>query len=410
MRKKKIKNSKKKQISLYQHFNSSKSNIDTERDFSKDEDTLFKSPKNRFKVVSSVFSFIVQKQKVQSVSLQTKNVDEKIFVSETKVDSSFEKAEETQRRTVGETMKKEPNDLLVTSVLKEEKVFEKSFGDNGGFVGDVNFIEKLIKSNIGRQGNFRIKDKNLECNEEKKDSQTNSNLLFTNLRGFLRFYYIEEIYEEELLNRLDESEMIILLKMINSKCYNIKDEAKADFDLKKIFLKSVKNFFEENSSNKKKKKRVISNKAFIFNQVKKIMMRKLVNKLGKTDIKKNDKFDLFYNYYFKDTKEFPLLNDKQIKDLQLFFDNYLETRVHLIWRFEGFVNDFSAVFRNLDIELKENYYKEKLLKFSNFFDSLKNKNLKQIKSGRFCKIRLPHTHNYVQECKEDFINSFGYFL
>lgn len=229
---------------------------------------------------------------------------------------------------------------------------------------------------------------------------------YTQLMSFLNSYFIDDITDIERIRSLSVKELVILYKLLCKTRNKIKHSPIDNpTGFKEELFQKAKIFFTGDSA-KINSFFPTPKKKFAFNMVKGI----LINKLSKNGKTKKEKKEIFFNHYFTSREEYMILSNKDKKDLYDSITNYMEGKIFISMRFEEFARDMSLALKEFEPYVKKYYFDEKLKKINQFLCKLKSMNVKDLISAEFGQLRLPYNHQSILNCKQDFINNFGYFL
>ena len=227
---------------------------------------------------------------------------------------------------------------------------------------------------------------------------------YHHLFSFIKLFYESRIYRPELIDKFNDKELSVFCRLIN-----INPSLIHKSTLKEQILPQIKEIFfgvEE----KKKGYKITNNKRFVFRKIKGLMIIKFNRQHIKMKMTKRERDELFFFYYFQNSKEYLQLSEKEKKDLRNFMSVYMEANIELVWRFPLFVKDFTIIFRNFREELKLSYFKKKLEKYRAYLIGLRNKDLIEINKTTLPFQYMPLNHNTIDQCIEDFYGDYGMFL
>ena len=233
------------------------------------------------------------------------------------------------------------------------------------------------------------------------------NFDFDNLFCFLKEAYFEDRFDQELLTKLSDLEIAVALKMLGFDSdqikYILKHKTKEDINRLLYECLSGANSYENG-------KKLTNNKRFIFRKIRSIMIRQFLNEIGKEHVGKKEKDKLFFEHYFVNQSEFSKLTPRQRTDIKSLFSIYYENKIHILWRFKKFTNDFSSILSTFLPQVKDLYFKEALLSVKIYLEFLKTKSPNFILTSNSHLKRLPYNRKVVEGFINGFYDKFGDYL
>lgn len=260
-------------------------------------------------------------------------------------------------------------------------------------------VQKIKEEDRERQEDYKVRA------FHKKDNLLSKKVWeYHHLFSFIKLFYESRVYRPELIDKFNDKELSVFCRLINIDPSLIHKSTS-----KEQILSQIKEIFfgvEE----KKKGYKITNNKRFVFRKIKGLMIAMFNRQHIKMKMTKRERDELFFFYYFQNSKEYLQFSEKEKKDLRKFMSVYMEANIELVWRFPLFVKDFTIIFRNFREELKLSYFKKKLEKYRAYLIGLRNKDLIEINKTTLPFQYMPLNHNTIDQYIEDFYGDYGMFL
>ena len=230
---------------------------------------------------------------------------------------------------------------------------------------------------------------------------------FYSLYKLINLYFIEDIYKPNLISYFNKHEMLVFFKLLNLSLPNHL-KFKNHCTLKTV-IETADIFFNDPNIFVKVDK-LTNNKRFVFRKIRSIMLNNLIKDRGLEDLSKKKKEKEFFKYYFKKDPVYKKFNFSEKKDLMKLMNVYYESKIHVVWNFTVFTNEFVRIFNRFHEELKESYYQETVYSLKFYLEYLGDKDIDVIRTSAIPIKRLPHNKKVIQIFKEEFEKAFSEYV
>lgn len=280
-------------------------------------------------------------------------------------------------------------------------------------ISNINLSSKInkidrIQSHVEESSNLN------ESNRQHKDkpNSTRVNILkvsnnhwqLSRLFNLFEIFYLEGIYQRELINEFNKKEQLIFCKIIKM---NPKEILKLIGHANMIALMADKYFCNDT---KKKGYKITNNKRFVFRKIRAILYRNIQDSKSEFKGSKNTRDAKFFSYYFQNAPEYSHLTIKERLDVKSLLRTYEESKIGVIWKFKRFTDDFSKVFFNFPQEMMTTYYMKKVCAFKFCLEYMNDKDDDFILKSSVPIKCLPRPLNVIKQYMADFFNSFAEYL
>ena len=217
-------------------------------------------------------------------------------------------------------------------------------------------------------------------------------------------FYLEGIYERDLISEFNNREQLILCKIIK---VNIKEIPKLLGNKNQIAIIADKYF---SNDMKRKGYKVTNNKRFVFRKIRSILYRNLQDPKTVSKASKKSRDNKFFLHYFQNAPEYNQLTAKERADVKSLLKTYEESKINVMWKFKSFTEDFSKVFFNFPQEMMKVYYFKKVCALKFCLEYMDDKSDEFIIKSTVPIKCLPRPLNVIKQYMADFFNSFGEYL
>lgn len=217
-------------------------------------------------------------------------------------------------------------------------------------------------------------------------------------------YYLEGIYDRDIVMSLSQREQLILLKIIKVN----ENDIVSCVGNQEYIVGMADKYFSHDA--KRKGYKITNNKRFIFRKIRSILYKNIQD--AKTNMKgsKKARDTKFYLMYFQNSPEYARLSPKERINLKSLLRTYEESKIGVIWKFSQFSEDFSKVFFEFPNQMADNYYKKKLNALKFYLEFLNDKDEDYILNAPVPIKSLPRPLTAIKQYMVDFYNSFGEHL
>ena len=248
------------------------------------------------------------------------------------------------------------------------------------------------------------KDNNIELPlpiKGQKEEEKGNEWAYETLCSFLNKYYLKNDCDLEMLKGFNQKEKLILLRFVATKKIS-KSRAMQDMA---YLTDVVKEFFLQDPKQIKGYK-VTNSKRFIYRKVKAVMYHNFKQEGFRKHFGKRKTDNEFMKHYFYSNPIYDTLSKLDKITIEELFRIYEESKVSILWRFENFKQDFTAVLFNFKDEIERIYYRPKLSNLKNFLESINDKDLENVRRTKLPFLTLPVIHSIIDLYTANFMEAF----